>query len=252
MFILNPYDRYFQKSNTASKAPPLRPLHGSTNSPLSTSRRLMDSITRSRKASPILSVTTALATTPAPQAPARMNCIPFPSFPLSIHCGPQLLGDLYVEGFISIESTSSGQGLTWPIDIQQARPQSCAATEAHFAPHSTETKPRLPIGKVVSKPTPPQKRVRVGSGANVTCDNKHGLKKALESAQYRKVCKGEKGIERKRSRKAGKKAISDVKFLLALHKNIACHVERADEETDVQGMQFIPYAVDTLLNSISS
>lgn len=109
---------------------------------------------------------------------------------------------------------------------------------------------RLPIGKVVpaEPPTgPPPKRVRLGSGRNSTFDNQKALeianvrneqelKNVLESAQYRRVCRRERGVEKRKPRKGGKKVVSDVKFLLALHKSIAWHIECADEETDVQGL----------------
>jgi hypothetical protein len=227
MFILNPYDRYFSKSTNANKAP--QPLNVTTNSSPGPARRFMDSITRSRKASPVLSVATASAPVVAAAVATQThtNYIPFPSS-APITCPSQtdrLELEFDSDSVICIDGPSS-LTFSWQISVQ---PASCSAIEEHFQALPAENaKPRLPIGRAISSAGEGGRhgrRVRVLSGG-------HGVFNTEHASPSLKHGRREKSVERKLChgslKKTGQKSISDVKFLIALHQSICWHLKSSN------------------------
>jgi hypothetical protein len=230
MFILNPYDHYLQKTNkknSISGVAPPKPLCKSTNNfqAINMSRRLMDSITRGRKAFPIVSITTVSGSNPSAGVGAGQNCIPFPLLPIPISVPEKhIQSPTYHEidhGVICIDSQATTE---WTFDVHTVSPDLTA--RAQFRSRLAESS-RLPIGGPGKLPV----RKRLGSGTQVSKPN-DDLKKILqETSQCRRVVKKEKSGEGGRKRgKAGKKTVTpDMKFLLAFYTSITRCIEYAEK-----------------------
>jgi len=221
MLMINPYDRYVPDNSSSPGNTPLR-----------------TRISFSRKAAPVVSITTTPAIPTGQENRSPTSCVPFPSTPLlvpsiqtrndgmHIPCSGDLLSTQ--ESMEHIPSTRShhrqrsNSGL---ISIQQRNPRPLA---------NLNSESRAWVGYVDLGKSAAVLSI-TSSGAVSRVANDH-LGKTLATARQRRF----QQLDRKRNasmvtKKQAKKASMDAKFLITLHHSITWHIEN---RSDVKGPSF--------------
>jgi len=221
MFRINPYDRYGPDNSSSSE-----------NSPSRTR------ISFSRKAAPVVSITTASATSTGQENHSPTSCIPFPSTPLRIPPTPACHDAMYLsfpgdplstpEPMECTPSTPlyrrqrSSSGL---MGVQQRNPRPLSTLNSE----SRASMRRIDLGKATAV------LAITSSGALSRVDGDY-LGKTLATARQRRL----QQFDRKRNasmvtKKQTKKASMDAKFLVTLHHSITWHIEN---RSDAKGLAF--------------
>jgi len=221
MLMINPYDRYVPDNSTSPDNTPLR-----------------TRISFSRKAAPVVSITTTPATPTGQENRSPTSCVPFPSTTLPVPstqiCRDGMYtpcpGDLHSrqESMEHIPSTHSyrrqrsNSGL---MSIQQRNPRPLATLNSE----SRANVGYVDFGKAAAVLS------ITSSGAVSRVANNH-LSKTLATARQRKL----QQFDRKRNasmvtKKQAKKASMDAKFLITLHHSITWHIEN---KSDAKGPSF--------------
>jgi hypothetical protein len=213
MPIINLYDRYV-----------------SPTSPENTPSRRRFSF--SRKAAPVVSITTASATSTGQENHSPTSCIPFPSTPLPTPaqtCRDAIYFPFQIDPLSTPDPTErtpsththrrqrSNSGL---ISIHQRNPRPLAPLNSE----SRATGGCIDLGKSTAALS------ITSSGVVSKVDSDH-LRKTLSAARQKRL----QQLDRKRNpsmvtKKQSKKATADAKFLLTLHHSITWHIETKSDE----------------------
>ena len=217
MLMINPYDRYVSGSSS-SDDPPSR-----------------TRISFSRKAAPVVSITTTSAISTGKENRSPTSCIPFPTAPppisstencrdvLHISCpGEPLFSPELMEDMPSTHSHRRQRSNSGLMSFRQRNPRPLATLNSGS---------RASVGCIdLGKSTPILSIT--SSGTVSTVDNDH-LSKTLATARQRRF----QQFDRKRNaltltKRQTKKASMDAKFLIILHYSITWHIEN---RSDVKG-----------------
>ena len=227
MFTINPYDRFVSDTSPSSENTPSR-------------RRISFSL----KAAPVVSITTASATSTGQENRSPTNCIPFPSAPLQIHPTPTCHDAMYVpfpDDLLSapepMECTPSSyvhrrqRSHSGLMDVQQSNPRPLSTLNSE----SRASVGRIDLGKATAVLS------ITSSGAVSRVDSDH-MGKTLATARQRRL----QYLDRKRNgsmvtKKQTKKASMDAKFLITLHHSITWHIEN---RSDAKGRPFFQDDLD--------
>ncbi|KAF9654039.1 hypothetical protein BDM02DRAFT_3107262 [Thelephora ganbajun] len=220
MLIINPYDRYVSDNSS----PP-------DNAPFRTR------ISFSRKAAPVVSITTTPATSTGQENRSPTSSIPFPSTPLQVpstqYCRDAAYtpcpGDPlstpepteYIPPTYSHHRQRSNSGL---MSIQRRNPRPLATLNSE----SRAGVGCIDLGKSTAV-------LSITSSGVVSRVDNNRLSKTLATSRQRRL----QQLDRKRNapmvtKKPTKKASMDAKFLITLHHSITWHIEN---RLDVKGSQ---------------
>ena len=221
MIMINPYDRYVSDNSSDNNTP-------------SRTR-----ISFSRKAAPVVSITTTSAISIGQENRSPTSCIPFPSTPLPISAAQSPRDAMYIpcpsdlstpEQTAHIPSTCShhrrrsNSGL---VSIQRRDPRLFAAL--NFEPRASVG--CIDLGKSTAV------LAITSSGIVSRVENGH-IGKTLANARQRRL----QQLDRKRNtsmitKRQTKKASMDAKFLITLHHSITWHIEN---RANLKGRFFFP------------
>ena len=229
MFMVNLYDRYLSDASPSPENTPSR-------------RRISFSL----KAAPVVSITTASATSTGQENRSPTSCIPFPSTPLQISPTPTCHDEMYIPfpddllpapepmectpSPCSYRRQRSNSGLM-EMDVQQSNPRPLSTLNSE----SRANVGRIDLGKATAVLS------ITSSGAVSRVDSDH-LGKTLATARQRRL----QQLDRKRNssmvtKKQTKKASMDAKFLITLHHSITWHIEN---RSDAKGPPFFSEDLD--------
>jgi len=224
MLMINPYDRYVSDNSS------------SDNSPSRTR------ISFSRKAAPVVSLTTTSATSTGQENRSPTSCVPFPSTPLPVSPTETCRDALYIpcpgEPLFSPELTEhipstrphrrlrSNSGL---ISIQQRKPRPLATLNSE----SRASVGCIDLGKSNAV-------LSITASGTVSRVDNNPLSKILAISRQRRIqqLRNPSMITKRQA----KKASMDAKFLIILHHSITWHIEN---RSDVEGPSlFIIFVLD--------
>ena len=211
MFMINPYDRYVSDDSSPSDNPP-------------SSRR----ISFSRKAAPVVSITTASATSTGQENHSPTSCIPFPSTLQTCHdamCIPSALEPMECTPPPHLHHRQRSNSGLMPIQRRN-----------HRRPSAVNSGSRSSVGRIdLGKSTAVLSITSSGAVSRVDGDH---MVKTLTTARQRRS----QQLDRKRNasmvpKKQTRKASMDSKFLITLHHSITWHIEN---RSDAKGRSFPP------------